>query len=284
MGLIDFILNIAGLLLWFSWSAIRSDPFRQTRPATLTGTIRRAEAQRVRRWHFLAALGLLLLARGLFYRLIGPAVNWTPKINLAVVVLAFRADTLGPELLFSVLSFIHALLVFYFWLLFLAMINRKAGQDAFQKVLSLQLGRVARWPRWVQAILPLVAIPLLWMAMHPLLARAGVLNPAQSMAHLCEQGLLVGAAIYLSLKFLLPAILFLHVLASYVYFGSSPAWDFIGMTARNILAPLNHLPLRYRRFDFAPLVAIVIIPLALHFLPEIFRNWLASRKIPVWPQ
>lgn len=295
MSLINFILNLAGLLLWFGWCAIRSDPFRQSAPATLAGTIRRAEAPIVKRWHFLAALGLLLLVRGFLYWQIGPAVNWTPRINLVVVVLAFRGDAFGPELLFSFLSFSRVLLVFYFWLLVLAMINRDvADPGVIHKLLGQQLGSVARWPRWIQGLLPVVVVPGFWLVLHPLLVHSQVMNPAKSMLHLFGQGILVGAAIYLSLKYLLPAILILHLLASYVYFGRSPAWDFIGTTARNILAPLKHFPLHYRKMDFAPLIGIVAILVLSNLLP--IARWSAQRCFPdsnlaqffrqfvLWPQ
>jgi len=38
MSLINFILDIAGLLLWLSWRSIRFDPFTRPTPATLAGT------------------------------------------------------------------------------------------------------------------------------------------------------------------------------------------------------------------------------------------------------
>src|SRR5262245_45128907 len=120
MGLIDFtyfILNIAGLLLWLNWRSVRLDPFTRTTPATLTGTIRRAEPLKFKRWHFLAALIALIFVRALFYQQVGPAMNWTPKLNLVFVAPAFRVNVFAHELLFSALSFIRALLVFYCWLL-----------------------------------------------------------------------------------------------------------------------------------------------------------------------
>jgi hypothetical protein len=73
MGLIDFILNLAGLLLWLNWRSIRFDPLGKRTPATLVGTLRRAEPSRLRRWHLLAVLGGLLLLRALFYWQIGSA-------------------------------------------------------------------------------------------------------------------------------------------------------------------------------------------------------------------
>ena len=76
MALIDFILNLAGLLLWLNWRSVRFDPLGKRTPATLIGTLRRAEPRRWRRWHLLAALGGLLLLRAVFYWQIGAAANW----------------------------------------------------------------------------------------------------------------------------------------------------------------------------------------------------------------
>ena len=42
MTLIDFILNLAALLLWFNWRAARIDPLATATPSTLAGTLRRS--------------------------------------------------------------------------------------------------------------------------------------------------------------------------------------------------------------------------------------------------
>ena len=290
MGLIDFILNVAGLLLWLNWRAIRFDPFTRATPATLAGTLKRAEPPRVSRWHFLTALGGLLLARAIFYGLIGPEANWTPRINLGVVALPFPLAHRGhvfflSALLFSALSFARTLMVFYFWLLAVASINRSVAEpDRFQKMLLLQLGRAGRWPRMVQAVLPLLAVAALWIALHPLLVSAGITSRVQSYAHLVEQGLLAGLGLYFSLKFLLPAFLFVHLIACYVYLGNSPLLDFIGTTAHHLLAPLRRLPLRLGRVDFAPVVGMVLILLLLHALPDFIVGKLGEMKLNLWPQ
>ena len=75
MALIDFILNLAGLLLWLNWRSVRFDPLGRRTPATLIGTLRRAEPRRLRRWHLLAALGGLLLLRAVIYWQIGSAAK-----------------------------------------------------------------------------------------------------------------------------------------------------------------------------------------------------------------
>ena len=117
MGLIDFILNLAGLLLWLNWRSIRFDPLGRRMPATLIGTLRRAEPRRLRRWHLLAALGGLLLLRAALYWQIGSGVGWAAgKLDLGVIELSFRSDSFGRILLFSILSFGLTLGVFYLWL------------------------------------------------------------------------------------------------------------------------------------------------------------------------
>jgi uncharacterized protein YggT (Ycf19 family) len=295
MSLIDFILNLAALLLWLNWRSIRFDPLAGSSAATLAGTLKRAEPRRLRGWQVFAGLAGLLVLRAVLYWQVGGASGWTPKLDLTWVVLAFRCDhlavrgdVLGSALLYSVLSFARFLAVFYFWLLTLVVINRKGAEtDPLQKVLRSHLGLVARWPWWVQSLLPLVLVAGLWAAVHPVLVSLGVIGPVQSKTHLLEQGVLVGAGIYLSLKYLLPLFLLVHLVASYVYLGRNPLLDFVSMTSRNILAPLSRFPLRYAMVDFAPLAGAVIIFLLLQVLPVHGLPWLEEhyhvRLWPTWP-
>ena len=136
MSLIDFILNVAGLLLWLNWRSAFADPFATATPSTLAGTLRRAQPRQVKRWHFPAALAALLVLRAIFYQQVGPAVNWTPKLDFYFVVLTFRGTAFLPAQVFSLLSFLRALLVLYFWLLSLAAINRHARQSLRPTVTS----------------------------------------------------------------------------------------------------------------------------------------------------
>ena len=145
-------------------------------------------------------------------------------------------------------------------------------------MLRLHLGPVARWPWLLQVLLPLVVITGLWMALHPLLTHFGIISRVRSKAHLVEQGLLIGVALYFTLQFLLPVFLLLHLVTSYVYLGSNPVWDFVGATARNLLAPLRWLPLRIARFDFAPLAGVLLILLLLHWLPNLILGRMAENN------
>jgi len=106
----------------------------------------------------------------------------------------------------------------------------------------------------------------------------------RSNAHLVEQGLLIGTALYFSLQYVLPVFLFLHLIASYVYLGANPLWDFVGATARNLLAPLRRLPLRIAKFDFTPVVGVILIFALLHWLPNFILGQMAQNKVSPWPQ
>ncbi len=284
MGLIDLILDLAGVLVWLGWRSIHFDPLVKTTPATLVGTLRPAEPRRLKGRQFLAGLAVLLVLRGVLYRQMGPEVDWTPKLNLFFVVLAFRSDHFLPALLFSLLSFARILIICYFWLLALALINRgNAKPDPLQKMVRLHLGPVARWHWLAQLLLPLVLITALWVALHPLLLQLDIASRVRVNAHVLEQGLLVGTALYLTLQYLLPVFLFLHLVTTYVYLGSSPLWDFIGNTARNLLRPLRWLPLRIARLDFSPLVGVVLIFMVLHWLPNLVLGQMARHNASPWP-
>lgn len=291
LDLIDFILNIAGLLLWLNWRSIRLDPFHRGTPATLSGTVRRAEPMRLKRWHFLAALVALLVIRAFFYGQIGPAVGWTPRLNLSIITLAFPLTRAGhiyyrSALLFSFLSFILIVVVFYFWLLAIAVVNRRVtNPDPLQKLLLSQLGRPARWPLLIQLALPFIVCAALWMLCHPLLIRIGVTSTLRSSVLLLEQGLVLGLSACYSLKFLLLAFLVVYIVVSYVYLGPNPFWEFVSTTSRNIVSPLRRLPLQFGKVNLAPLIVIILIILVFYWpAPAQIRYFLDRHDLTLWPQ
>jgi len=61
MGLIDSILNLVALLLWFNWRTARFDPLAGSTPATLAGTLRRTAATPLQNWLLPLTLPVLLL-------------------------------------------------------------------------------------------------------------------------------------------------------------------------------------------------------------------------------
>ena len=260
MGVIDFTLNLAGLLLWVSWRSLSIERLVKTGPASLAGAIQRAGPPRSRRGYFLTGLVGLLCLRALLYWQIGPAVGWVPHLGLGTISIFFRSDILVRMLLYSALGFAVTLLLFYVWLLLLSLVNgRAADADPVQAIVRLQLGTVARWPWPIRLVLPWLGVAVAWLALYPLLTRLELITPAVSAAHRLEQATIIGLGAYLTWKYLIGALLILCLLATYVYLGSSPIWAFVLMTGGNLLLPLRRLPLRVGKVDMAPLVAILFV-------------------------
>jgi uncharacterized protein YggT (Ycf19 family) len=255
MGLIDFILNLAGLLLWLNWRAAKADPLGKSKPATLIGTLRRAEPANARRWHLPAVLGGLLLLRALFYWQIGSAAGWVGKLDLGVTAIFFRSNVFGQMLLFSIFSFARMFGIVYLWLVLLSILD---GPMPTHRLVKMQLGEIDGWPRWMKFLLPLAVIALVWGLaswpfawLHP--------RPAMSVAHRIEESLVIALGGYLVWKFLIAALLALHLLNSYIYFGKNPFWNYVNATAKQLLRPLDKIPLRAGKADFAPVAGIALV-------------------------
>lgn len=257
MSLIDFILNVAGLLLWLNWRSAQFDPMAGARPSTLAGTLRRADKPGIERWLFLVALAGLLLLRAVFYWQIGPAANWTASLKLAAISVSFRSDFFGRMLLFSVLSFAVTLAAFLLWILFLSLLAGPGAEfDGVRKFARVHLGVVAGWPRWVKLLLPLLGVGFLWWLLSWPFVHWGILPRPVSAAHRVEQSLVIGLGSYLVWKYIVAGVLTLHLVNSYVYLGNHPFWIHVNSVARRMLTPLRGLPLCVGKVDFAPVVVI----------------------------
>ena len=270
MSLIDLILNLAGLLLWISWRAVPFDPLTKTRPATLMGTLRRAEPTRVRPWHFLLALVVLLLIRSVGYWWIGSWAVWSGSVPFGAITLSFKAvpdwHGLLRMLMFSFASFASVLMTFIFSLLLLSLIHpRSSDNDTCHRFVRIQLGPVHGWSWPVKLLFPFIAVTVLWQPASYLLASAGIIPPALSWLHRLEQGLVLGLSSYLVWKFTVCAALGLHIVNSYIHLGAHPIWNYVNATANRLVTPLNRLPLRLGKVDFAPLVGIVLVFIAAEF-------------------
>ena len=112
-----------------------------------------------------------------------------------------------------------------------------------------------------------------------------IINWTRTHSHLAGQCLLIGVSVYVSLKFLLPALLLLHVVASYVYLGNSPVWDFVSTTSQNLLAPFKGLGLLFGKVDVAPLIAIGLIIGVLYYpVPGLIHLLLDKHQLTIWPR
>jgi uncharacterized protein YggT (Ycf19 family) len=273
VGYVDFILNLAGLLLWLNWRAGKADPIGKPTPATLIGTLRRTEPANARRWHLPAALGGLLLLRALFYWQIGSAAGWIGKLDLGIVVIPFRSNLFGQMLLFSIFSFARMFGIFYLWLMLLSILG---GPMPIHRLIKIQLGKIDGWPRWTKFFLPPAVIALAWgLASWPL-AWLHIIPQPVSVMDRVGGSLVIALGGYLAWKFLIAALLGLHLLNSYVYFGRHPFWNYVNATARQLLRPLEKIPLRAGKADFAPVAGIALVFLlagaAGFFLGELYRR------------
>lgn len=265
MGIVNFILNLVGLLLWLNWRSNRVDPLVKRLPATLMGTLRPAAPKKFRRWHFPAVIVLLLLLRALIYWWVGGGTNWSGELNLGVTVLWFSTGShwlgLYRMVCFSFLSFSLLLGIVYMWLLLLSLL---AGPLPVQAMVTIPLGRVDRWPRWARITLPFFVAAIAWWLATWLLNQLGVIALVP-MAGRFQQSVLFGLSSYLLWQYPLGALLLLHLLNSYVYFGKHPFWKYVGATAQTIQQPLGRLPLRLGKVDLAPAVGIAAVFLIAHF-------------------
>jgi len=285
VALIDFLLNLAGLLLWLNWRAVRFEVPPQTTSGSISGLLKPAEPHLAHGWPLLIALLGVIGLRAILYFELGSAVDWTPKLGLGVVVLAFRCDRFGPVALFSLLGFLRVLLIFYFWLVVLGLLDHGAVEISnVRRTVRVQLGRWAGWSWWIQLTVPLLLTVALWVVLHPLLVQLGTVSATRSFVRLTAQGLVVSGGLILSLKYLLPPWLLLYLLSSYVYLGESPMWSFLSQTSQRLMLPLKKLPLQLGRLDLAPLVGAVLLMGLLHWLPNLTLKRLAQQNLTLWPE
>lgn len=279
MAIVDFILNLAGLLLWLNWRSIRFDPLTRRTPATLMGTLRPAAPKKLQRWHFLLFIVGLLLLRALIYWWIGTAASWVGRLDCGAITLSFacRSSWFGLQTMtvFSFASFGLTLGIFYLCLLPLSLLG---GPDPIHRLVKIPLGRVDDWPRWAKIILPFFAAALCWWLASWVLGWAQILPATISAAERFEQSLVIGLGSYLLWKFPLVVLLLLHLLNSYIYFGKHPAWKYVNVTAQKILQPLRKIPLQLGKVDFAPVIGLVIIFLAAEGLGRLL--WRLYARLP----
>jgi uncharacterized protein YggT (Ycf19 family) len=273
MGLLDFILNLVGLLLWFNWRAARFDPLSKSTPATLAGTLRRAEKTSLKVWHLPLGILVLLVVRALFYNFIysefGSALNWAGRVDFGVISVPFcgKTSSLFTMLLYSIYSFGVTLGVFLMWALLLSVLKTNAPEnDSLRLLLRLHLGDVERWSWLTKSILPLLIITPLWWVGSWLLTHWTILPPVTGAAQRAEQAILVGLGSYLAWKYLIVGALFLYFVNSYVYFGKQPFWQHLEVVGRLLLWPMRRLPLRFGKMDFSPLAGIGMVLLAAQLL------------------
>ena len=245
-------------------------------PLTLVGMLKKTSSPRLPKWKYPLTLLALLAIRALFYWQIGSAVNWTPSLQLGAIALAFRSDFPGHMFLFSLLSFVFTLAVFFLWLILLAVVNRGISGDPLQKLARLHLGFLDRCPWQLKLFLPWLTGALFWVLFSRGFVWLGLIPLSPTLVELLEQATIIGLATYLVWKYLIVGLLLLHLINCYVYLGEHPFWNFVNATAGNLMAPLRWIPLRWGKVDFSPVVGIALIFLAAelgqHALTKLYQR------------
>ncbi|HMC27025.1 MAG TPA: hypothetical protein VKM56_04430 [Verrucomicrobiae bacterium] len=275
MKWLDWVLNVAALLLWLNWRMYRQTITAARRERSLLVPLKTPPLSALRTWLSLLAIPVLLIVRAAVYRQLGSAINWTAQLNLQVIVLPFHSQ-FGPRmLLYSVLSFGWFLSKFYIWLIIISVLNQNDLEPgALLKYVRLQLGAVERWPVALKLALPVVTIVIAWLVVSAALQKMGIVPTSASILRVAEQGMLIGVAAYLSATYLLAVLLFLHLLNSYVYLGEWSIWRLASSTSQQLVKPF--FGLRIGRFDLAALVGLILIiaiaEVAGRMLPELYQR------------
>jgi len=277
MGLVDWILNLTAVLLWFNWRSQQLFARFRSSPLSLVSTLKKPELPWASRWLPLAGLLTLLVVRSLFYWNVGAVAHWTPSLQLGIISLPFRSDQLPRMLLFSFLGFGLVLAGVYAWLLLISVINRRVPSDEpVQRWVRLHLGWVERFPAVIKLLLPLTLAALCWGLGNPLLVTLGILPPPSSKGHLWEQAVVLGLSSILAWKLLVLGLCLLYLINSYIYFGDSLFWRFIHITGANLLHPLRRLPLNIGKVDLTPLLVVVLVLVLAHWvglwLPRLYQR------------
>jgi uncharacterized protein YggT (Ycf19 family) len=258
MAIVDFILNLAGLLLWFGWRQSRTQLVVPNAGISLLSTLKRADTGR-QRTHFLPLLLGLLFLRTILYWQLGSALNWVASLPLGVITLSFRSRLPGQMLVFSFASFGLVLATALLWLIVLSVLHPRTVDSAQHRFVRTQIGFMDRWPSGLRLLLPLVAVAALWAALSPALSWLDLQPAAKSIGHIFEQAGVHGIGFYFHVRWLFVGVLLLHVLNSYVYLGTAAFWTYIQQTAQVLLLPLRWIPLQFGRIDFAPVLGLALV-------------------------
>jgi hypothetical protein len=272
--LLDFILNVVGLLLWFNW---RASGLKLAAPGvvSLAATIQRTELIEPRRWFSFGCLVALLLVRALVYCNIGSKVNWTATLDLTAIALPFRSDLLSRMFLFSLLSFLVSLAIVYASLLLLSVINEKSRTtDYFSRLIALQLGWIGKWFWPIRFLLAPIGAGLLWLVASFLFVKLGIIPPVRTAAHAWQVAGVIALCAIVAWKYVLILFLGLHLVNTYVYLGNSSFWQFVTLTGERLCLPLRWL--RIGKINLGAPLLIVLIIVASHIaslnLVQLYRK------------
>ncbi len=261
MGLLDFILNLAGLLIWLNWRFLilaKRDP--GPGGISLAGTLKSTASARAPSWPYLAGLGGLLLLRALAYYTIGSNLHSNMILSLGIVPISFNPRMLMRMFLFSGLSFLVFAGIFYFWMLLFSIVTRNVTEpDACLRLLRQHLGWWHRRPVWFRLLSPFVLAAAFWLVFGRILEEMGMF-PAQSSASVrFFRAFLVGVYAYTFWIPPLVGLLVLYVAQSYVYFGDAAFWKFVQTSGRIVVSWVGKWQIRFQQVEITPIVMVILL-------------------------
>jgi hypothetical protein len=288
MSGLDFLLNLAALLLWLSWRGIGT--VHASGPAgTLLGNLKPAERRPGVRHSYLLGLLLLLFVRAVVYRQFGPAFDWNPSWSPGAVRVVFRSDYFWRMLASSVLGFAWMWFGLFASVCLVMAVNRPPqDKDGVTRELRRSVGWISHLPGVLWLFVPSVLLGLAWLLLGWWAAVTGLVPALHHPAHLFQQSIVVGLGAVLVWRWLLTVVLGLNFLNSYVFFGSSPFWDFVQHTGNRLVRPLAWT--RMGRVNLPPLIALALVwlgfsllgsglPILKHTFPGL-PQWVESGVFP----
>lgn len=269
---INLLLNLAGLGLWAGAFAFSRDAVRLSRPLTLLSTLRPETSAAHGRLVLLGSLTAMLVLRAAAYWNFSTSGGRLPSVDFGILSISFRSDLLTDMLAYSISSFLVFLYLYYLWMFGISLCCRSSGPvNSIENFLNQQFRFLASWHVGWKVFASLSVGAGLWLAVGSALLFFGIGEiPQESVSTLLWQSPFVAASLGCSFLLVMAAVLALHFINSYVYFGEHAVWPFIDRTAKVYLSPFRRFPLMLGRFDFSPILGI----LAFWFL-----NWIGDRGI-----
>lgn len=258
---INLLLNLAGLGLWIGAFAFSRAAARLSRPLTLLSTMRPETSAAHGRLVLLGSLMALLVLRAAAYWNFSMTGSKFPSVDFGILSISFRPDLFTDLLAYSVGSFFVFLYLYYLWMLGISLCFRSSGPvDSIENFVNQQLRFLASWHAGWKVFISLFAGAGLWLATGMVLHVFGIggIPREWSGLTLLLQSPFVAASFGCSFLLVMAAVLALHFINSYVYFGEHAVWPFIDRTAKVYLSPLRRFPLMVGRFDFAPIFGILV--------------------------
>jgi hypothetical protein len=257
MSFVNFLLDLAAVVLWLSFRGVGGAP---SRPAgTLLGNLRPVEPEQKRSWYALLGLAAILLLRPLFLSPIAGSVDATPSWSPGPVVLVFRSDSWMRLYLYSGVTFFWTWLIFFAHAVLLGVCIRGLSElKGLQDLVVSMVGPIGRWPWYVSLPIPMLLGAVGWFGMSRLFFELGVMPQSKADWHIALQCLSIGLSVWIPCRWVIAGVLLYRMLYGYVYLGEHPVWGFLDVVGRRLQTPISWIPLRLGQMDFGALLAAAI--------------------------